>query len=52
LGAVLMLVGTVVGISVALVVGVAVILAPLLPFAIFAGLVYGLYRLIKRPATA
>jgi len=51
LGAVMMVVGTIVGIGVALVAGVAVILAPLLPFLIFAALVYGLVRLIRRPAT-
>jgi hypothetical protein len=51
LGAVLALVGTAIGIVVALVVGLALILAPLLPFLIFAALVYGLVRLIRRPAT-
>ena len=52
LGAVLMLVGTAIGIGVALVVGLALILAPLLPFLILAALIYGLVRLIRRPAAA
>ena len=52
LGAVLMLVGTAIGIGVALVVGLALILAPLVPFVIFGALVYGLVRLIRRPSTA
>ena len=51
LGAVLALIGTAVGIAVALVVGLALILAPLLPFLIVGALIYGLVRLIKRPAT-
>jgi len=50
LGAALTLIGTAVGIAVALVVGLALILAPLLPFVILAALVYGLVRLIRRPA--
>ena len=41
LGAVVMLVG-----------GLALILAPLLPLVIFGALVYGLVRLIRRPAVA
>jgi len=51
-GAVLMLVGTAVGIGVALVVGLALIIAPLLPFLILAALVYGLVKLVRSPATA
>ena len=50
LGAALALIGTVIGVAVALVVGLALILAPLLPFVILAALIYGLVRLIKRPA--
>ncbi len=52
LGAVAMLVGGVVAIGVALVVGLALILAPLLPLVILGALVYGLVRLIRRPAIA
>ena len=48
IGAVLMLVGT----TVAIVLGLALLLAPLLPLLILAALVYGLVRLVKRPATA
>lgn len=48
IGAVLMLVGT----TVAIVLGLALLLAPLLPLVILAALVYGLVRLIRRPATA
>lgn len=48
LGAVLMLVGT----AVAIVLGLALLLAPLLPLVILAAMVYGLVRLVKRPATA
>jgi hypothetical protein len=51
LGAVLALVGTAIGVAVALVVGIALILAPLVPFVILAAMIYGLVRLIKRPAT-
>jgi hypothetical protein len=51
LGAVLALIGTAVGVVVALVVGLALILAPLLPFLVLGALIYGLVRLIKRPAT-
>ena len=51
LSGVLMLIGTVVGVFVALVFGVAMILAPLLPFVILAALIYGLVRMIRRPAT-
>lgn len=47
---VLMLVGTALGIGVALVVGFALLLAPLLPFLILAALIYGVVRLIRRPA--
>jgi len=46
-GAVLMLVGT----AVAIVLGLALLLAPLLPLVLLAALVYGLVKLIKRPAT-
>jgi len=52
LGAVAMLVGGVVAIGVALVVGLAAILATLLPFVILGALVYGLVRLVRRPAVA
>lgn len=48
IGAVLMLVGT----AVAIVLGLALLLAPLLPLVILAAMVYGLVKLIKRPATA
>jgi hypothetical protein len=51
-GAVLMLVGTAVAIVLGLALGLALVLAPLLPFLILAALVYGLVRLVKRPATA
>jgi hypothetical protein len=44
-GAVAMLVGT----SIAIVVGLALMLAPLLPLVILAAMVYGLVRLIRRP---
>lgn len=47
-GAVFMLIGT----AFAIVFGLAVILAPLLPLVILAGLAYGFYRLIRRPAVA
>lgn len=48
IGAVLMLVGT----AVAIVLGLALLLAPLLPLVILAAMVYGLIKLLKRPATA
>jgi hypothetical protein len=51
LGAVLGLIGATIGLAVALVVGAALILAPLLPFVILGALIYGVVRLIKRPAT-
>ena len=51
LGAALALIGTAIGVAVALVVGLALLLAPLLPFAILAAMIYGVVRLIKRPAT-
>ncbi len=51
LSAALMLVGTAIGVGVALIVGLALVLAPLLPFVILAALIYGLVRLIRRPAT-
>lgn len=47
-GAVIMLVAG----AFAILIGLAVILAPLIPVAIVAGLVYGLYRLMRRPAGA
>lgn len=46
-GAVAMLVGT----AIAIVIGVAVLLAPLLPLVILGAMVYGLVRLMRRPAT-
>jgi hypothetical protein len=48
LGAAAMLVGT----AIAIVVGLALILAPLLPLAILAAMVYGLVRIMRRPAVA
>jgi hypothetical protein len=48
LGAAAMLVGT----AIAIVVGLALILAPLLPLAIVAAMVYGLVRIMRRPAVA
>ena len=48
IGAVLMLVGT----TLAIVLGLALLLAPLLPLVILGAMVYGLVRLIRRPATA
>ena len=50
-GAVLALIGTAIGLVVALAFGVALIIAPLLPFLILAAIVYGIVRLIRRPAT-
>jgi hypothetical protein len=50
-GAVLAMVGLAIGVAVALVTGLALLIAPLLPFLIVGGLIYGLVRLIKRPAT-
>ena len=47
-GAVFMLIGT----AFAIIVGLAVILAPLLPLAIVAGIGYGIYRMMRRPAVA
>lgn len=41
-----------VGVVFALAVGLAVILAPLVPLALFVGLIYGVYRLTRRPAVA
>jgi hypothetical protein len=40
------------GVMLAIVRGLALLLAPLLPLAILAGLVYGVYRLVRRPALA
>ena len=51
LGAAFALIGTAIGLAVTLIVGMALLLVPLLPFAILAALVYGVVRLIKRPAT-
>jgi len=47
-GAVFMLIGT----AFAILIGLAAILAPLIPLAIVVGLIYGVYRLIRRPAMA
>lgn len=41
-----------VGVVIAMAVGLAVILAPLIPLALFVGLIYGVYRLTRRPAVA
>ena len=46
--AVVMLVAT----AFAIVIGLLAILAPLIPLAIVAGLIYGVYRLMRRPAMA
>lgn len=48
IGAVVMLIGT----AIAIVAGLAIILAPLVPVAILAGLAYGIYRLVRRPVAA
>lgn len=48
IGAVVMLIGT----GIAIVFGLALLLAPLLPLAIVAGIGYGIYRMAKRPAVA
>lgn len=47
-GAVIMVVAT----AFAILIGLAVILAPLVPLAIVAAMFYGLYRLMRRPAVA
>lgn len=47
-GAVFMLIGTVIAIAV----GLAMLLAPLLPLAIVAGIGYGIYRMVRRPQAA
>lgn len=47
-GGVFMLIGTVIAIAI----GLAMLLAPLLPLAIVAGLGYGIYRMVRRPQTA
>lgn len=47
-GAVVMVVAT----AFAILIGLIAILAPLIPLAIVVGLFYGLYRLMRRPATA
>lgn len=48
IGAVVMLFGT----ALAIVIGLAVLLAPLIPLAIVAGLAYGIYRMVRRPVVA
>ena len=48
IGAVVMVVAT----AFAILIGLVALLAPLIPLAIVAGLIYGLYRLVRRPATA
>ena len=48
IGAVFMLIGTVIAIAL----GLAMLLAPLLPLAIIAGIGYGIYRMVRRPAVA
>ncbi len=45
-------VAMVIGAGVAITLGLVVLLAPLLPLALLVGLVYGLYRLTRRPAIA
>jgi len=47
-GAVFMVIGT----AFAILIGLAAILAPLIPLAIVVGLIYGVYRLMRRPSTA
>lgn len=47
-GAVVMVFAT----AFALVIGLLAVLAPLIPLAIVAALIYGLYRLVRRPALA
>ncbi len=47
-GAVVMVFAT----AFAILIGLAVILAPLVPLAIVVGLIYGLYRLMRRPTAA
>lgn len=42
----------VIGVGIAITLGLVVLLAPLLPIALLAGLVYGIYRLTRRPAIA
>ncbi len=44
-GAVFMLIGTVIAIAI----GLAMLLAPLLPLAILAGIGYGIYRMVRKP---
>ncbi|MBM3750438.1 MAG: hypothetical protein FJW21_04545 [Acidimicrobiia bacterium] len=44
-GAVFMLIGTVIAIAL----GLAMLLAPLLPLAIVAGIGYGIYRMVRKP---
>lgn len=51
-GAVFMIIGTAIGLVFAIVGGLALLLAPLLPILIFAALVYGVVRLVRRPATS
>lgn len=47
-GAVVMVVAT----AFAILIGLLAILAPLIPLSIVAGLIYGLYRLVRRPTAA
>ncbi len=47
-GAVIMIIAT----AFAILIGLAVILAPLIPLAIVGGLFYGVYRMLRRPAVA
>jgi hypothetical protein len=42
----------VIGVGLAITLGLVVLLAPLLPIALLAGLIYGIYRLARRPAVA
>jgi hypothetical protein len=51
-GAVFGAIGAAVGITVALIVGLALFLVPLIPFLIVGALIYGLVRVIRRPATS
>lgn len=47
-GAVIMVVAT----AFAILIGLVAILAPLIPLAIVGGLIYGVYRMVRRPAVA
>ena len=48
IGAVFMLIGTVIAIAL----GLAMLLAPLLPLAIVAGIGYAIYRMVRKPQAA